>query len=62
MGEIKRYKLPVAKYVSHRYEMYSGGNLGNNYVISLYGDRLTIIRLTVVIILKCLEMSNHYIV
>ena len=55
MGEIKRYKLPVAKYVSHRYEMYSGGNLGNNYVISLYGDRLTIM-----IFLKYMEMSDHY--
>ena len=38
--EIKRYKLPVTKRMSHRDEMYSVGNMINNYVISLYGERL----------------------
>ena len=30
--EINRYKLPPAKSLSHRYEMYSVGNTINNYV------------------------------
>ena len=37
--EIKRYKLPVTKQMSHRYAMYSVPNILNNNVISLYGDR-----------------------
>ena len=37
--EIRKYKLPVTKWMSHRCERYSVGNKGNNYVISLYGDR-----------------------
>ena len=44
--------------MSHRYEMYSVGEIVSNYVISLYGDMIT--RFIVVIILKCIEMSNHY--
>ena len=40
--EINRYKLPPAKSLSHRYEMYSVGNVVNSYVIwcgvILYGD------------------------
>ena len=38
MSEIKRYKLLVAKQMSHEYETYSVGKIVNNYVISLYGD------------------------
>ena len=38
MSEIKRYKLPVAKQMSHEYERYSVGKIVNNYVMSLYGD------------------------
>ena len=38
MKETKRHKLPAAKETSHRYEMYSMGNIVNNHVISLYGD------------------------
>ena len=37
--EVERYKLPVAKQLSQGFEMYSVGNIGNNCVISLYGDR-----------------------
>ena len=39
MRETKRHKLSVTKHMSHRNEMYSVGNIVNNYVISLYGDR-----------------------
>ena len=39
MGEIKRYKLPVTKQMSHRYAMYSVPKIVSNNVISLYGDR-----------------------
>ena len=39
MRKIKRYKFSVIKQMSHGYEMYSMGNIVNNYVISLYGDR-----------------------
>ena len=36
---MKRHKLSVAKYMSlHEYEMYSVGNIVNNYVTPLYGD------------------------
>ena len=38
MREMKQNKLPVAKWMSHRYEMYSMGNIFNNYIISLYGN------------------------
>ena len=39
MRQIKRYKLPVAKYMSlHEYEMYSVGNTVHNYITSWYGD------------------------
>ena len=37
--EIKRYRLPVAKYMSHGDERYSLGNTVNDKVISLYDDR-----------------------
>ena len=40
MREIKRYKLPLAKYMNHRYEMYSVGNIVNNFIIVLYSNRL----------------------
>ena len=46
--------------MSHGYEMYSVGNIVNNYVISLYGDNGT--SLNMVIILKCREILNHYVV
>ena len=39
--------------------MYSHRYIVNNYVISLYGDRVT--RLIMVVILKCIESLNHYI-
>ena len=39
MREIKRYKLVVINKMSQRYEMYSVGNIGDNYVIFLYADR-----------------------
>ena len=35
----KRYKFPVAKYMIHGHDMYCVGNIANNDVISLYGDR-----------------------
>ena len=38
MREMKRYKLPVTKSMSHGYERYSVGNRFNNYVISLHND------------------------
>ena len=37
--EIKKYKLPDVKYMSHGHEMYSVGNTVSNYVVSLFGDR-----------------------
>ena len=37
--EIKWYKLPVTKRMSHGYEKHSMGNIVNNNVISLYGNR-----------------------
>ena len=37
--EIKRYKLSVRKQMSHGGEMYSVGNIVNNNIILLYGDR-----------------------
>ena len=39
MKEIKRYKLPVIKLVNHEGVMCSIGNIVNNIVITLYGDR-----------------------
>ena len=43
MGEIgegiKRHRLPVIRQMSHRAVMHSIGNLVNNIVITLYGDR-----------------------
>ena len=36
---IKRYKLPVIKYVRHRNEKDSIENIVNNIVILLYDDR-----------------------
>ena len=33
--EIKRYKLSITKHMSHRYEMYSVGNMVNIYIMSL---------------------------
>lgn len=50
MREIIRYKLPIAKYVNHGYEMYSMGSTVSHYVISLYGTIIT--RLTVVMSLS----------
>ena len=44
----------------HRYEMYSVRNTVCNCVVSLYGDRWQ--QDLTVIILKCIEMSNHYVV
>ena len=38
MKEIKRYKLLVTKEMSHRYEMYSVGNIVNNFVICMATD------------------------
>ena len=35
----QRYKLPVAKQMSHRHEIYSPGKEVNYYVISLHGGR-----------------------
>ena len=32
--EIKSYKLLAIKYMDHRYEVYSVGNIVNNYLIS----------------------------
>ena len=40
--------------------MYSVGNIVNNYIISLYGDG-KVTRL-ILIILKGIEISNHYVV
>ena len=57
--QIERYKPVAAKEMSHEYQMYSVGNVVNNYVISLYSD---ITRLIVVSILKCMEILNHYVV
>ena len=42
--------------MSHRHEMYSVGNIVNNYVISLYGDLFHVTRLIVVITLKRIEI------
>ena len=39
--------------MSYRYEMYSVGNIVNNYILSLYGDRWL---LDLFIILKCIEI------
>ena len=39
MKEIKRYKLPVIKSISHGEVMYGIGNIVNNIAITLYGDR-----------------------
>ena len=47
--------------MNHWYEMYTVGNIVSNYVMSLYGDR-SYLRLSMVIILKCVEISNHSIV
>ena len=58
MREIKRYKLPVAKYMSHGYEMYSMGNIVNNNVKSPYDEITSFI----VVILKCIKITNHYVV
>ena len=37
VGEINKYKFPIAKYVSHRYEIHRVGNIVSHYVISLHG-------------------------
>lgn len=37
--EIKKYKHPVSKKLSHNYEMYNVGNTFNNNVMYLYVDR-----------------------
>ena len=40
LGEgIKKYKLPVIKYISHRDVIYSLRNIDHTTVITLYGDR-----------------------
>ena len=41
--------------------MYSVGNIVNNTIMSLYGDGL-VIRLIVVINLKCIEILNYCVV
>ena len=40
--------------------MYSVGNTVNNYAISLYGGQM-VTRLIMMIVLKYIEISNHYI-
>ena len=54
MREIKR----LQKKMSDRYEMYSVGNIVNNYVISSYDNIMA--RLIMAIILKGVEISNHF--
>ena len=44
--------------MSDRYEMYSVGNIVNNYVISSYDNIMA--RLIMAIILKGVEISNHF--
>ena len=44
--------------MSHRYEMYSVGNIVNNY-INDYVIYFCVTRLMVVIILVCIEILNH---
>ena len=39
LRDIMKSKLSVTKQMSHRHEMYSVGNIANNYVKSFYGDR-----------------------
>ena len=46
------------KKMSDRYEMYSVGNIVNNYVISSYDNIMA--RLIMAIILKGVEISNHF--
>ena len=41
--------------------MYSVGNIVNDYVISSYGKH-SVTRLIMVVTLKCIEISNHYVV
>ena len=36
-GTLRDTKVPEAKYMSYKYEMYREGNIVNNYVVSLYG-------------------------
>lgn len=60
MKEIKWYKLPVAKETSYTHEVYSVGTIVNNYVVSMCSDIST--RHIMVIIWKCIEILNHYIV
>ena len=56
MREIKR----LQKKMSDRYEMYSVGNIVNNYAISSYDNIMT--RLIMAIILKRVEISSHFVV
>ena len=44
--------------MNHEYEMYSVGNIVNNYVISLFGN----IFVTRLIVVKFIEVLNHYVV
>lgn len=60
MREINRYKFPLAKQMSYRYEMYSAGNMVNDSLIPLYDD-IFVTRLIRMIILKYKE-KNHYVV
>ena len=39
MKEIKRHRLPLAKQMSHLYEVYSSGNIVSNHGVSSSGDR-----------------------
>ena len=39
MRAVKRYKLPVTKEISHRDVMYNTGDIVNNMVTAIYGDR-----------------------
>ena len=46
--------------MSYRDQKYSMGNIVNNYIASLHVDKST--GLTMVMILKCIEILNHYVV
>ena len=60
MREINRYKFPLAKQMSYRYEMYSAGNMVNDSLIPLYDD-IFVTRLIRMIILQYLQTLNHYV-
>ena len=43
MKEIKRYKPPITKLISHRDVPQSIRNMASHMVITLYGHRLTVV-------------------